>query len=86
MIASTISASEISFISPSTIAIESLEAPIIISMSDNSNCALLGLMINLPSTLATRTSEINVENGRSDKAKAAEAANPAKASGITLSS
>jgi hypothetical protein len=30
-----ISASEISFISPSTIAIESIEAPIIISMSDN---------------------------------------------------
>ena len=84
--ASTISFSEISFISPSTIAIESFEAPIIISISDNSNCARDGLMMNLPSILPTLASEINVSKGMSDNANAAEAANPAKASGITSSS
>jgi hypothetical protein len=59
---------EISFISPSNIAIESIEAPIIISMSDNSNCTAL-IDDKLPSIRPTLASD-NVANGISDKAKA----------------
>ena len=41
-----------------------------------------GLITNLPSILATRTSEIGPLNGISETARAADAAKPAKASGI----
>jgi hypothetical protein len=55
-------------------------------MSDNSNCARLGLMINFPSIRPTLASDINVANGYQIKLKAADAAKPANASGITSSS
>ena len=58
----------------------------IISISDESNCFLLGLMTNIPSTLPTRTSDIGYSNGISESWIAAEAARPASASGITSSS
>ena len=43
-------------------------------------------MMNFPSMRPTLTSEIKVSKGMSDKAKAADAAKPANASGITSSS
>ena len=55
-------------------------------MSDSANCVLEGLIIKLPSILATLTSEIGPSNGISDNDKAAEAAKPTRASGITFSS
>ena len=58
-------------------------APTMISISAFSNSANVGLMTNLPSTRATRTSEIGPLKGMSETAKAAEAAKPAKASGIS---
>ena len=84
--ASVISSSEISFISPSTIITESDEAPITISISDSANCDKVGLITNSPFTRPTLTSEIGVSKGISDNCIAAEAAKPAIASGITLSS
>ena len=86
MIASAISSSEISSISPSTIITESAEAPIIMSISDAANCALFGLITNSPFTLATRASEIGHSKGKSLNCMAADAAKPANASGITSSS
>ena len=65
-IASSISSSVISSNSPSTIAIELSLAPIIISISDASNCFLLGLITNMPSTLPTRTSDMGYSNGISE--------------------
>ena len=64
--ASIISSSEISSISPSTIITESAEAPIIISMSDSRSCALVGLIINSPLTRPTLASEIAHSKGKSD--------------------
>ena len=46
------------------------------------NCVRVGLMTNLPSTLATRTSEIISLIGISETASAADAAKQANASGI----
>ena len=63
--ASAISSSEHSCISPSTIITESAEAPMIMSISAVNNCSLLGLMIKAPSIRATRTSEIGVSKGMS---------------------
>ena len=84
--ASIISSSEISSISPSTIITESAEAPIIISMSDSSNCALVGFITNSPLMRPTLASEIAHSKGKSDSWIAADAASPAIASGITSSS
>ena len=86
MIASAISSSEISLNSPSTITTESSEAPTIISISDSANLLLEGFITKSPSILPTLTSEIGPSNGISDNDKAAEAANPTRASGITFSS
>ena len=65
LIASTISSSEHSSISPSTIITESLEAPTMISISASSNCALLGLITNSPLILAALASEIGHSKGKS---------------------
>ena len=65
---------------------ESLEAPTIISISASSNCALLGFITNFPLILAALASEIGHSKGKSLSCIAAEAANPANASGITSSS
>ncbi len=84
--ASAISSSEISSISPSTIITESAEAPTIISRSAFSSCSKLGLITSSPSIRATLTSEIGVSKGMSETWIAAEAAKPARASGITSGS
>ena len=60
----------------------SIDAPTIRSMSAASNCSGLGFIINCPSRRATRTSEIGPSKGISDNDKQAEAARPARASGI----
>ena len=57
-----------------------------ISISELSNWALLGLIIKSPSILATRTSEIGYSNGISESWITVEAASPASESGITSSS
>ena len=51
-------------------------------MSQDSITSFSGLMINSPSFLPTLTSEIGPSNGISETVNAAEAANPAKLSGI----
>ena len=86
LIASIISLSETSFISPSTIATLSADAPTIISISADSRSSDEGLITYLLSIRATLTSEIGPLNGMSDIAIADEAANAANASGFTFSS
>ena len=77
----------ISSISPSTITIESLEAPTIMSSSTPlCKVSQLGLMLRTPSFLITLTSEKGPLKGISVIATAAEAASPAKESGITFPS
>ena len=66
LMASVISSSDISSISPSTIITESAEAPIIISISDSSSCALVGLIMNSPLIRPTLTSEIAHSKGKSE--------------------
>ena len=83
LIASSMSDSCTSDISPSTIMMLSIVAATIISMSALSNSENVGLIINFPSTRATRTSEIGPLKGISETARAAEAAKPANASGIS---
>ena len=60
----------------------SIVAAIIISISAASTSALVGLTINLPSTLATCASDTGPWKGMSETASAADAANPAKPSGV----
>ena len=81
--ASIISCSEISFISPSTITIESLVPPTIISKSAFAAFSMLGFTESCPSILTTLTSDIGPLKGMSEIAMAADAAKPAKVSGIT---
>ena len=80
--ASNISASETSSISPSTITILSNVPAIIMSISTPFNSSKVGLTIKLPSFLAILTSETGPLNGISETASAAEAAKHASASGI----
>ena len=61
-------------------------APTIKSMSASSSCWKVGLITNSPLILATRTSLIGPSNGMSLAANAAEAAKPAKASGMSTPS
>ena len=84
--ASIISFSETSFISPSTIATLSADAPTIISISADSRSSDEGFITYLLSIRATRTSDIGPLNGMSDIAIADEAAKAANASGFTFSS
>ena len=56
------------------------------SMSARSSCSKLGLITNSPSIRATRTSLMGPLNGMSLTAIAADAARPAKASGISMPS
>jgi len=60
----------------------SMLAATMISRSSDSISEIIGLMISLPSLRPTRTSEMGPLNGMSDTARAAEAANAARASGI----
>ncbi|MBA7588891.1 hypothetical protein ES708_30961 [subsurface metagenome] len=86
LIASIISASEISSISPSTIRILSLVAPTKRSISASPSSEMPGLILNFPLILPTLTSEIGPPKGISDTLRAAEAASPANESGkISLS-
>ena len=78
------SASEISFISPSTIIMLSIEAATIKSISDSSNISAVGFRINSPLMRPTLTSEIGPPKGMSETANAAEAARAASVSGITV--
>ena len=80
------SASDTSFISPSTIMMLSSVAATMMSMSAFSSCWKVGSMTNSPSMRATRTSEIGPWNGTSDTERAADAASPASASGISMPS
>ena len=75
-----------SCISPSTIMMLSYVAATIRSISAFSSCSKVGLITNWPSIRATRTSEIGPPKGMSETANAAEAANPANASGISIPS
>ena len=84
--ASTISASLTSDISPSTITILSAVPATIRSISASSSSERNGLMMNSSFTLATLTSEIGPLNGISLTAIQALAAKPTKLSGITSSS
>jgi hypothetical protein len=68
-------------LSPSTIAIESIEAPIIISISDN--CKTTWIDDEFSSILPTLASEIKFRKECQIK-QAAEAAKPANASGIMI--
>ena len=81
----SMSASETSFISPSTIMILSMVAATIISMSAPSNKESCGFITNFPLIRATRTSEIGPLNGMSETVSAAEAARAANASGAVSS-
>ena len=56
------------------------------SMSAFSNWSKVGLMTNSPLIRATRTSEIGPLKGISETARAAEAASPANASGMSTPS
>ena len=85
-IASIISASETSFISPSTIATLSADAPTIKSISASSICSGEGFTINSPFNRITLTSDIGPLNGISEIAIAVEAASAAKLSGETSGS
>ena len=78
---SSMTSSGTSFISPSTIMMFSSVAATISSRSAFSVSLKVGLILNSPSILATRTSEIGPRKGRSLVARAAEAARPARASG-----
>ena len=81
--ASTISSSDTSFDSPSTIQIFSYEAPTIRLSVELSICSGVGLTTYLPSDLTTLTSDIGPLNGISETVKAADAAKAASASGKT---
>ena len=84
--ASIKSASLASLASPSTINILS-KVPARITFNSAVSAAFgVGLMINLPSILATRTSEIGPSNGILETLNAADAANPTKESGATSGS
>ena len=78
---STISNSEISFISPSNITISFTVPAIIISISEFFISDTVGLITYSPFTLPTLTSDIGPLKGISETAIAAEAAKPHKASG-----
>ena len=80
------SCSDTSFISPSTIIIFSADAPTMMSISARFISSNVGLITYFPSMRATRTSEIGHSNGISEHASAADAANPARASGWSLPS
>ena len=80
--ASSISASETSSISPSTITILSRVPAIIMSSSAPLSSSKVGFTVKFPSFLAIRTSETGPLKGISDTANAAEAAKQANASGI----
>ncbi len=83
MIAPKNSASLTSSISPSTIITLSRVAPTIMSISAFSFCEKVGFTTNFPSMRETRASDIGPLKGISETAKAAEAAKPANASGIS---
>src|ERR1700712_1002830 len=82
LIASTSSSSCISFDSPSTMLTSCSEPATINSRVAVCNWLKVGLITNLPSTLATRTSDIGPLNGISEQDNAADAAKPAKQSGM----
>ena len=84
--AASISASEHSFISPSTILISLIEADTINSKSAFANSVRVGLITNLPSIRATLTSDIGPLKGMLDTVIAAEAAKATKLSGIVSKS
>ena len=75
-------ASDTSFISPSTIRMLSIVAPTMMSRSASAFCENVGLITNSPLIRDTRTSEIGPPNGTSETASAADAASPASASGM----
>ena len=79
--APSITSSDTSFISPSTIRMLSIVPPTMMSRSTSCICENVGLMTYSPAMRATRTSEMGPPNGMSDTASAAEAARPASASG-----
>ena len=81
LIASSMVCSLTSFISPSTIMMFSSVAATMRSRSASFICEKFGLITNSPFILHTRTSETGPPNGRSDVARAQEAARPASASG-----
>ena len=81
LMASSMSCSDTSFISPSTIMMFSSVAATISSRSESFIWEKVGLMTNSPLIRLTRTSETGPPNGRSEVARAAEAARPARASG-----
>ena len=60
----------------------SIVPAIIQSISEASISSNVGLMINSPSILPTRTSDIGPLKGMSETAIAVDAANPTKASGL----
>ncbi len=64
----------------------SIVAATIISISAPSSASNVGFTTNSPLIRATRTSEIGPLNGISDTARAADAARPANASGISVPS
>ena len=70
LMASSISISEISSISPSIIKTESRVPPTTISISDSFNSVTVGLIIYSPLILPTRTSPIGPSKGTSDKCSA----------------
>ena len=74
------SSSEISFELPSTIIIASSVPATIISISDSSNWLMVGLTINSPLILPTKTSEYGPPNGISEITKAADAPTAASVS------
>ena len=78
----SITSSDTSFISPSTIIMLSMVAATIMSRSAPSSAWKVGFMTNSPLMRATLTSEMGPPNGMSLTASAADAANPARASGI----
>ena len=79
---STISASETSCISPSTITMLSIVPAMIQSISDSSISLSVGLITNSPLILPTLTSDIGPLNGISDIAIHEDAAKPTNASGL----
>ena len=79
--APSITSSETSFISPSTIRMLSIVPPTMMSRSHSGISEKLGLMAYSPLRRTTRTSEMGPPKGMSETASAAEAARPASASG-----